>query len=179
MKRTWNVDGESPERFPLDRLIAFAMREMLIDGVEEHGSEVVLLQGARRVRLSHRQASVFLVGMLRGRSWYAGALMESEDAPAETDADEGSPGAQPEASPAEASPAEAAPSEDRGTEAILDALLAYAREAGLIEHFDKNARAAEVTLWITACKSTMPFGEAVTYLFDCVQDHVRAGRRPG
>jgi hypothetical protein len=156
------------ESLPLDQLIAFAIGEAMIDGFERTAEEIVLIQGTRQFRLPHQRAALFLVGMLRGRAWYveddeAGSAMPTVGLPAEAGGRD-----EPDRWRRLAT--------GHSIETTLDALLAFTSATGLIEGFEKDARSRAVRIQIPACTSTLSYTDAVAYLFDCVEEHVRAER---
>lgn len=148
----------------LDKLAQFAVEEALIDRFEVAGSDTTIIQGDQQFRLPHRQASTFLIGMLRGRSWYVddpcGNVSTSDQS---TDPIDDSPiGSPPEAS-----------EEGRSLAATLDGLLTFAQNTGIIREYRKDPDDRTVQIDIAACSSVFTYVEAVSYLFDCVQHEVR------
>jgi len=147
----------------LDRLAEFAIEEELIDSFELYPDYAIIVQSDMRFVLPHRQACTFLIGMLRGRSWYLDdhslASVSPKSGRPETDAplfDEEGQG------------------QRRNLESTLDALLTFTREVGIIEGYDKVALDRTVRIDIPACSTTMSFIDALGYLFDCVQHEMRS-----
>lgn len=173
--RSSNVRGLS-----LEKLVAFATEEQLVDDVRVEGEQVVIRQGNDVFRIPRRLAATFLVGMLRGRSWFLED--DAEELAAEA------AGEEPEADAPDDTPDEAAEEEqpdevegeDEG-EAVgivrtLDALLAFTIDVGLILSYEKHPERREVLIQIPACEASLSYADAVNFLFDCVQDHLQIGR---
>lgn len=146
----------------LDKLAEFAIEEKLIDRFELAGSDVTIFQADRRFRLPHRQASTFLIGMLRGRSWYV-------DDPRRENAQSSAAGIHSEPVTADAEQ----PATARSIDATLEALLTFTKDVGIILGYRKDADSRSVHIDISACSSVFSYVDAVAYLFDCVQHQVR------
>lgn len=147
----------------LDRLAEFAMEEELIDTFESFPDYAIIIQSDMRFVLPHRQACTFLIGMLRGRSWY---LDDSEVAPPLPEVDLQETEVQLFSDEAQGP--------RRHLESTLDALLTFTREVGIIEGYDKDADERTVRVDISACSMTMTFIDALGYLFDCAQHEMRS-----
>ncbi len=148
----------------LDKLAEFAIEEELIDRFEVGGNDVTIVQGDLQFRLPHRQASTFLIGMLRGRSWYVDDSSRGDAADPEKVAKPGD---------ASASVEETEPAAGRSIEATLEALLTFTKDTGIIKGYRKEPRDRIVQIDIPACSSVFSYVDAVSYLFDCVQHEVR------
>lgn len=150
---------------PLDRLAEFAIEEKLIDRIDLAGAYVTIVQGETQFRFPDLHASTFLMGMLRGRSWYIDQP-DGDDTIDWTSLAEHSP------------PVTIAPPEDtvghRSIEATLQALLTMTKDIGIIADYRTNACDRTVTVDISACSSTFAYVEALAYLFDCVQHEIRS-----
>lgn len=148
-------------RLTLDELAAYAIKEQLIDAVQALDDRVVITQGDHRFVLPPKQASTFLVGMLRGRSWYV-----DDDPPAASKA--GRPF--PLASIGEK---KEAAHELRPIDTTLQSLLAFTREVGIIQGYERDVEARTVRIDIPACSTSLSYVDAVHYLFDCIQHEMR------
>lgn len=144
----------------LHRLGAYAIEEELIEGIEIRPDHVTIMQGENRFMLHPKQASTFLIGMLRGRSWF----FEQED-PFET-----------QASPATAADKKATRPADRSLATTLDSLLEFSKEAGILEGFEKDEQNQSVRVDISACSTTLSYTDALGYLLDCIQHELRSLR---
>lgn len=149
----------------LDNLAEFAIAEKLIDRFDVTGDHATFLQGEQRFRLPARQASTFLIGMLRGRSWYI------DDSQTESPKHSS---AVPKLSltPSETQPHE--PGASRSIEATLDTLLTFTNDVGIILGYEKDAGRRLVKIDIPACSSVFSYVDAVGYLIDCLQHEVRS-----
>ena len=143
----------------IHRLAEFAMEEELIDGFYFLSEEATITQGDRRFVLPHRQACTFLIGMLRGRSWYL-------DDPSQGVHDS----ADDEPTPGDDHPA----GTGRDLESTLDALLTFTRDVGIIQGYEKDIDDRTVRIDISACSLSMSFADTLGYLLDCVQHEMRS-----
>lgn len=165
--------ARSLRRLSVDELGAYALQEELIDAIETSKDRTVITQGDHRFVLHPRQATTFLIGMLRGRSWYA------DDPVAEPE-----PAARGPAKATSIDPKERAESRSP-TRAIdappldltLRALLAFTKEAGIIEDYHTDNEARAVRIDIAACSTHLTYVEAANYLFDCIQHEMRSSMK--
>lgn len=160
----------SLRRLSIDELGAYAIQEELIDAFEAFDDRAIITQGDHRFILPPRQASTFLIGMLRGRSWY----VDDPAAPA--------PDAKPIRRPAALRPSGRERDQESGAERsggqppldmTLRSLLAFTREVGIIEGYDRDDEARTVRIDIAACSTNLSYTDAVDYLFDCIQEEMR------
>ena len=149
----------------IPRLAEFAMEEELIDRFDFVSDEATITQGERRFVLPHRQACTFLIGMLRGRSWYLDDSDLQEIIQEESQAEV--------LDPAETLTIDFTGSR-RNLETTLDALLTFTREVGIINGFEKADDDRHVRIDIPACSIVMSYADALGYLFDCVQHEMRS-----
>lgn len=147
-------------RLSLHRLGGYAIEEELIDGIEIEEHRVTIIQGENRSVFPPKQASTFLLGMLRGRSWFA----------------------EPAEPPVEAVKAEEEAEAPRSIafrellDDALDSLLAFTKEVSILEDYEKDEDAETVRIDISACSTTLSYGDAMAYLLDCIQHELRALR---
>lgn len=163
--------ARSLRRLSVDELGAYALQEELIDAIETSKDQVVIIQGDHRFVLRTRQATTFLIGMLRGRSWFV-------DDPHSSPASRGLEHAtsidpKQRAEPRSPTRANDAPPQD----VALRALLAFTKEAGIIEGFEGDEEARAVRIDIAACSTHLPYVEAVNYLFDCIEHEMRSSMK--
>lgn len=154
-------------RLSLQKLGAYAIQEELIEGIEIREDRVVIVQGDNRFVLPPDRASTFLVGMLRGRSWF----LDPEEpltihAPEEPAPYRG--GVQGHGSKTPTSDI------DYTVERTLDSLLSFAMEAGIIDGYEKDAAAQTVKIEVPACSTTLSYPDTLAYLLDCIQYELRA-----
>ena len=150
----------SLRRLSLDELATYAIKEQLIDGVDAFDDRVVITQGDHRFVLPPKQASTFLIGMLRGRSWYV------EDDPAVTSR-------AGTTSPLRSLSESDVSSDVRPIDSTLKSLLAFTREVGIIKGFEQDKESRSVRIDISVCSTDLSYLEAVNYLFDCIQHEMR------
>lgn len=144
-------------KLSLRKLGAYAMEEELVEGIEIREDFVTIVQGDNRFVLPPSQASTFLIGMLRGRSWFV-----EED---------------PFAGPGDPPMEPPFPGDiDLRLSDTLDSLLNFTKEVGILESFEKNEAEATVRLDIAACSTTLSFTDALSYLIDCIQHEMRSLR---
>lgn len=148
----------------LDKLAELAIAEKLIDRFDVAGNRATILQRDKRFSLQSRQASTFLIGMLRGRSWYKDPQVESATHSPTLSA----------LAPTSAAIESEEGGSTRSIEATLDALLTVTKDIGVILGYEKNAGNRIVQIDIPACSSVFSYVDAVGYLFDCVQHEVRS-----
>lgn len=142
----------------LHRLGAYAIEEELIEGIEIRPDHVTIVQGENRFVLPPRQASTFLIGMLRGRSWF----FEPEELPAEPPQTEVAPIIEQAVDPS--------------LESTVDSLLHFTTEAGILEGYEKDPATQSVRVDIPACSTRLSYTDALNFLLDCIQHELRARR---
>lgn len=156
-----HVRARSLRRLSVDELGAYALQEKLIDAIEAFDDRVLITQGHHRFVLPPRQAVTFLIGMLRGRTWYADppgpALAKTETGQF--------------VHPRESRSLDAA--ERTSFRPTLESLLAFASEVGIIEGFGWDRDTHTVRIDISACSTQLSDADALHYLFDCVQHEMR------
>jgi hypothetical protein len=145
-------------RLSLQRLGAYAIEEAFIDGIEIRPEHVTIIQGDHRFVLPPKQASAFLFGMLRGRSWFLEASEPIEGHTTDPDTEAAGGGAGP------------------SLVATLDSLLEFTKEIGILKSYEKDANARSVRIDISACSTTLSYTDTLHYLLDCIQDELRALR---
>ncbi|MEX2400046.1 MAG: hypothetical protein WD423_04690 [Rhodothermales bacterium] len=164
----------------LHKLGAYAMEEELIEGIEIRDDVVTIVQGDNRFVLPPKQAATFLVGMLRGRSWFIqpgdpeGRPAEPGSDPSEPGEDPAEPGRDPEHAADE--PGGGQGVHNQSLERTLDSLLAFAQDAGILDGYEKDAETQTVRIDIPACSTTLSYIDALGYLLDCIQYELRAYR---
>ncbi len=148
------------ERLSLHRLGVFAMEEKLIEGLEIYEDHVTIIQDENRFLLPSNQASTFLIGMLRGRSWFI-----EDDEPFET-------------RPASTEGSMDVPDEriDPLLQSTLNSLLELTKKVGILQGYEKDEQTHTVRIDIPACSTILPYGDALGYLIDCIQHELRTSR---
>lgn len=147
-------------RLSLRALAEYARREELIDNLDELGDHVVITQADNRFVLPKHQASTFLIGMLRGRSWF---VDEPEEPP------------RPAPQAAKAGPTSWGSQEDarRTLDQMLDSLLRFATETNIIEGYEKHESDRLVNIHISAVSTELSYADALNFLLDCIQYEFR------
>lgn len=151
-------DAGPPQRLSLHRLGAYAIEEAFIDGIEIRPEAVTIIQGEHRFVLPPKQASAFLFGMLRGRSWFLEATEPIEEQTPDSDAGEARGGG------------------GSSLDATLDSLLEFTHEIGILVGYAKDESARTVRIDILACSTTLSYADALQYLLDCIEDELRTKR---
>lgn len=137
------------------------MDEELIDGIEIEEDRVSIVQGENRFVFPPKKASTFLIGMLRGRSWFT----ESDKPTRATEVGEKEDAAEPRRTAFRES-----------LEDALDSLLTFTKDVGILEDYEKHDETEAVRIDISACSTLLSYGDAVAYLLDCVQHELRTLR---
>lgn len=156
----------SLRRLSLEELAAYAIQEKLIDAFETFDDRAVITQGDHRFVLPPRQATTFLIGMLRGRSWYV------EDRPSEPPIT-----TYPSAPPLSAKEPSTSKSSPPPLDTTLRSLLAFTYRVGIIEGYEPDDESRSVRIDIPSCSTSLSYAEAVSYLFDCIQHEMRTVRQ--
>ena len=166
--------ARSLRHIPLEELGRYALDQRLIDGFDFFDDRVVITQGHHTFSLPRQQAVTFLVGMLQGRTW---SSLESLAHPGPTlGFSPERPGAVP-SGVALAGDLDARAIErltPSALESTLQSLLTFTRNVGIIEGYDLDEAEGTVRIDISACSTRLPYADAVSYLFDCIQYEMRA-----
>ena len=152
----------------LDTLISMALAESLVENVRIEGDRIILSQRKEDFQLGRSQARIFLIGMLRGRSWYQTLEQEVPHAARDESLAE-----RIEEGPVDRqNPQKSNKGYFRGVSSMLNALLSYTKAEGWILDYRRDDAAQTVEIDLTACSISLNFEEAVVYLTGCIQDHV-------
>lgn len=140
----------------LGRLIELALEDLLIEACYLDDDYLVVVLGGTCFSFSYPDARTFLIGVLRGRSWYCDR--------------------QPEQLPTRVRLTE----QPWPQEATLDDLLSYANMLGLIEDYTRHPAVGSVTIRSATFTCTMTYAEAIDFLADGIQEELlRINRTSG